>query len=258
MADKKGWSEERTDIFGNKYIQHFDEDGSKVGWSEERTGLFGDTYVQHHDQSGTKTGWSEERAGIFRDSYVQHHDQSGSKAGWSESRSGIFGDDYVQHHDQSGAKAGWSEERTGLFGGRYKQHYERVPPRISRVAENPGFTKLRRPRPTAAAPAAKKFEWRKALEPWAPWIMALVVLGISLFAVQQFKTAGMSPILFIELVLMGVGAFLFAKLIGPKAVNSFSLWVFLALLVFTLGYGLNWAVFNPPQPRPETVIQTRY
>jgi len=125
MSEKKGWSEERTDIFGNKYTRHYDEHGNKAGWSEERTGFFGDTYTQHHDQQGSKAGWSEERTGLFGDTYTQHHDQGDSKTGWSEERTGLFGDTYTQHHDQQGSKAGWSEKRTGLFGDRYTQHYDR-------------------------------------------------------------------------------------------------------------------------------------
>lgn len=113
MSEKKGWSEERTDIFGNKYAQHYDEHGNKADWSEERTGFFGDTYTQHHDQQDNKAGWSEERTGLFGDAYTQHHDQQGSKAGWSEKRTGLFGDRYTQHYDRPGDTTDSSHTSSG-------------------------------------------------------------------------------------------------------------------------------------------------
>lgn len=120
---KSGSSEERTDIFGNKYIQHYDEYGNKAGTSEKKTGIFGDTYTQHYDKDGNKAGTSEQRTGIFGDSYTQHYDKYGSKSGTSEQRTGIFGDTYTQHYDKYGSKSGTSETRTGIFGDTYTQHY---------------------------------------------------------------------------------------------------------------------------------------
>jgi len=122
MSDKKGWSEEKTDFWGDKYTDHYDQDGNKTGWSEEKTDFFGDKYTQHHDESG-KGGWSEERTDFFGDNYTQHHDASGKEAGWSEHRTDVFGDSYTRHHDVSGGKEDWSEPRTDFFGDRYTQHY---------------------------------------------------------------------------------------------------------------------------------------
>ena len=43
MSKKDGWTEEKTDFWGNTYTQQYDQDGNKAGWSEEKTGVFGDT-----------------------------------------------------------------------------------------------------------------------------------------------------------------------------------------------------------------------
>lgn len=131
MADKKGRSEERTDFFGNKYTQHYDEHGNKAGRSEERTGFLGGKYVQHYDQSGAKAGRSEDRAGFLGNTYTQHYDQSGGKTGRSEIRSRLLGDTYTQHHDQAGSKTGWSERKSGFFGKRFTQHYGHAAPGTS-------------------------------------------------------------------------------------------------------------------------------
>ncbi|MHB8521204.1 MAG: RCC1 domain-containing protein, partial [Limisphaerales bacterium] len=112
MPTKKGRSEERKNIFGDRYIQHFDENGLRAGRSEERTGFIGDKHTQHYDKSGTSTGRSEER---------KH----------------ILGDKYDQHYDRAGAKAGWSEKRTSILGGRYTNHYERMPPWTSGLPAYP-------------------------------------------------------------------------------------------------------------------------
>jgi hypothetical protein len=50
MSDKKGWSEEKTDILGHKYAQHYDEHGDKTGWSEGRTGILGGKRTQDYDR----------------------------------------------------------------------------------------------------------------------------------------------------------------------------------------------------------------
>lgn len=120
---KSGSSEEKTDLFGNKYIQHYDEYGNKAGTSEKKTGIFGDTYTQHYDKYGNKAGTSEQKTGIFGDTYTQHYDKDYNKSGTSEQKTGIFGDTYTQHYDKYGSKSGTSETRTGIFGDTYTQHY---------------------------------------------------------------------------------------------------------------------------------------
>ena len=147
MSDKKGWSEERTNFWGEKYTQHHDEHGHKTGWSEERTDFWGDKYTQHHDESGSKTGWSDTRTDFFGDNYEQHHDHSGSKTGWSEERTDFFGDNYAQHHDQSGSKAGWSEARTDVWGDAYEQHYGSSP----KSSANHSASEINVPSPSSAS-----------------------------------------------------------------------------------------------------------
>jgi hypothetical protein len=123
MSDKKGWSEEKTDWAGNKYIQHYDEDGQKDGWSEVKSGILGGDYVQHHDQDGNKIGYSENKSSFASGDYTQHHDQDGNKTGYSENKSSFVSGDYTQHHDQSGTETGYSEERQRALLGNYTQHH---------------------------------------------------------------------------------------------------------------------------------------
>jgi hypothetical protein len=131
MADeKKGRSEEKTDAWGNKYIQHYDEHGDKAGWSREDAGVFGEKYVQHYDNDSKKTAWSEEKIRLLGDRYTQHHDNDPKNTGWSEERTAFLGGSYTQHHRQDSEKTGWSQAETGSFGGRYVQHYGSAPPYI--------------------------------------------------------------------------------------------------------------------------------
>lgn len=122
MSEKSGRSEEKTDIFGNKYTEHYDADGKSVGRSEERSGIFG-TYTQHYDRDGKKAGTSEERTSVFGD-YTQHYDADGKRGGTSRYTSDIFGQRYTQHYDQADSKSGTSERRSSLAGS-YTQHYGR-------------------------------------------------------------------------------------------------------------------------------------
>lgn len=41
-------SEEKEDIWGNKYTQHFDADGHKCGTSEEKEDIWGNKYERHN------------------------------------------------------------------------------------------------------------------------------------------------------------------------------------------------------------------
>jgi hypothetical protein len=94
---KSGRSEERTNIFGEKYVVHYDASGHKVGESQERSSIFGD-YTEHRDASGHKIGESQERSSIFGD-YTEHRDASRHKVGESQERSSIFGN-YTEHEGQ--------------------------------------------------------------------------------------------------------------------------------------------------------------
>jgi len=94
----------------------------KAGTSREREGLFGDKYVEHRDDQGRKTGTSREREGLFGDKYVEHRDDQGRKAGTSRERDGLSGDNYLETRDTAGRKTCVSRERTGLFGDKYVEH----------------------------------------------------------------------------------------------------------------------------------------
>jgi hypothetical protein len=122
-SDRSGWSEERKDWLGNKYIQHFDSHGDKSGRSESKTDWLGSEYTQHYDSHSNKTGWSESKKDWLGDDYVQDYDSDNNKMGWSEDRKDWLGSDYEQHYDDASDKSGYSEQRTTLLGDEYTQHY---------------------------------------------------------------------------------------------------------------------------------------
>ncbi len=117
-----GESREREGFFGDKYIEHHDDDGNKIGESREREGVFGDKYTEHRDANWNKTGESREREGVFGDKYSEHRDTNWNKTGESREREGFFGDKYTEHRDANSNKTGESREREGVFGNRYTEH----------------------------------------------------------------------------------------------------------------------------------------
>jgi hypothetical protein len=120
--NRSGYTKPATGIFGNKYQQHHNKDGTNAGYSEQQKGIFGNQYTQHYSGDGSKTGYSESQKGIFGNKYTQHHDQDATNAGYSERQKGIFGNEYVQHYDQQGKKTGRSEVRKDIFGNEYVKH----------------------------------------------------------------------------------------------------------------------------------------
>jgi hypothetical protein len=62
-----GKSIERQDWAGNKYTEHYDDDGNKTGESRERVNWAGDPYTEHTDADGNKNGSrAPSRAGVRR------------------------------------------------------------------------------------------------------------------------------------------------------------------------------------------------
>ena len=49
-----GKSEEKTNIWGDKYTVHYDDDGNKTGESVEKTDMWGDAYIEHTDSEGAR------------------------------------------------------------------------------------------------------------------------------------------------------------------------------------------------------------
>ncbi len=112
-------SEEKTDWLGNKYIQHYDDDGNKSGTSEEKTDWLGNEYTQHYDNDGNKSGTSEEKTDWLGNEYTQHYDNDGNKVGTSEEKEDWLGNSYTQHYDDDGNKSSYSEEKTDWLGNDY-------------------------------------------------------------------------------------------------------------------------------------------
>ena len=51
-----GYSKTKTDGFGGKYTQHYDDDGHKTGWEKEKSDSCGGRWTTHHDNSSNETG----------------------------------------------------------------------------------------------------------------------------------------------------------------------------------------------------------
>ncbi|MGH9838418.1 MAG: hypothetical protein ACREEM_06505 [Blastocatellia bacterium] len=119
-----GRSEEREDLFGRQFTQHYDDRHNPTGRTEQREDIFGRPYQQHISPEGDYTGHSEEREGIFGNRYTQHSNEQGEQAGHSEEREDIFGRKYTQHLDEQGNPSGHSEEREDIFGRKYTKHEE--------------------------------------------------------------------------------------------------------------------------------------
>ena len=105
-SDKVGTSRVQTDLWGEEYIQYYDENGNKTGTSREKTDLFGNRYVQHYDKSGNKTGTSREKTDLFGDPYVQHYDAGQNKAGFSRDRVNLWGGQPGRHPGKQEGKRG--------------------------------------------------------------------------------------------------------------------------------------------------------
>ena len=114
---------EAEGILGDKYLEHFDDDGVKIGESRMNDGLLG-KYMEHFDCDGNKIGESKEIDGFFG-AYVEHRSGLGDKVGESRDREGVF-EDYVEHRDAGDRVVGTSVDRDGLFG-KYKEHRGSVP-----------------------------------------------------------------------------------------------------------------------------------
>jgi len=111
-----GTSHARQGLFGDRYVEHLDDDGRKIGESRLKTGFLGTEYVEHTDAQGKVVGESEVRTGFLGDSYVAHLDRDGQAAGESREVQGLFGDSRIEHIDRDGAVTGHSSSETDWLG----------------------------------------------------------------------------------------------------------------------------------------------
>lgn len=119
-----GRSEEREDVFGRQYTQHYDDEYNQTGSTETRQDVFGRDYRQNISPEGDYTGHSEQREDIFGNPYTQRFNEQGDQVGHSEEREDVFGRKYVQHFDEEDNPVGRSEERENIFGQKYTKHDE--------------------------------------------------------------------------------------------------------------------------------------
>jgi hypothetical protein len=123
-------SEEKTDFLGNKYTEHYDDDGQKVGESREREDFLGNKYSEHTDIHGQKTGESREGEDFLGNKYSEHRDIHGQRTGESHEGEDFLGNKYSEHRDIHGQKTGESREREDFLGNKYSEHTDDggVPP----------------------------------------------------------------------------------------------------------------------------------
>lgn len=114
-------SEIKSDWLGNKYIQHYDDNGNEIGRSEEKTDWAGDKYIQHYDNNGTETGRSEYKTDWLGNQYTQHYDINRSKTGYSEDKKDWLGNEYTQHYDNEENEIGRTENKKDWLGNKYKE-----------------------------------------------------------------------------------------------------------------------------------------
>lgn len=117
-------SEEKTDWLGNKYVQHYDDNGNEIGHSEEKTDFLGDKYIQHYDDNGNEIGRSEWKQGWLGNNYTQHYDNRGNEAGYSEEKTDWLGNKYTQNYDKKGDEISRTEVREDWLGNKYRKTEE--------------------------------------------------------------------------------------------------------------------------------------
>ncbi len=117
-----GRSEEKEDWLGNKYTEHYDDDGNKTGESRDKEDWLGNKYTEHTDSSGDKVGESRDREDWLGNKYTEHTDSSGDKVGESRDREDWLGNKYTEHTDSSGDKTGESRDREDWLGNKYVEH----------------------------------------------------------------------------------------------------------------------------------------
>jgi uncharacterized protein len=115
-------SEKKTDIWGDEYIQHYDDQGNKAGTTRVETDMWGDRYEQHRDSDGNMTGHTTHETDMWGDRYEQHRDSDGNKTGYSTHETDMWGDRYEQHRDSDGNMTGHTTHETDMWGDRYKHH----------------------------------------------------------------------------------------------------------------------------------------
>jgi|GEM_PF-2514438 len=114
-------SEMKTDWMGNKFTQHYGDNGNEIGRSEEKEDWTGDKFIQHYDEKGNETGRSEYKEDWLGDKYTQHYDEKGEETGHSEGEEGWLGDKYTQHYDSDGNERARTESKEDWLGNKYKE-----------------------------------------------------------------------------------------------------------------------------------------
>ncbi len=115
-------SEKKTDIWGNEYVQHYDDDGNETGRSEAKKNIWGDSYTEHRDKDGDVVGESREKSTWLGDKYTEHRDKDDNVSGRSEQKSTWLGDRYSEHRDKDDNVVGESREKSTWLGDKYVEY----------------------------------------------------------------------------------------------------------------------------------------
>lgn len=119
MAQNKGHSEAKEDLFGKEYIQHYDESGRKCGTSWEKEDIWGKPYIQHEDERGKITGHTEFKKDWLGDPYLSRSDKLWKKTGESFKAKDFWGDEYTNNTDREGKTISQDRVRKDFWGDEY-------------------------------------------------------------------------------------------------------------------------------------------
>ncbi len=199
MSKEKGHSEEKTDNWGRKYTQHYDEDGKESGRSEEKTDNWGRKYAQHYDEDGKESGRSEEETDNWGRKYAQHYDEDGKESGRSEKKTDNWGHRYTQHYDDDGKESGRSEKKTDNWGKKYTQEYDGPSssrPRFSPSRNSRSASSSSESGSTSLSDSSRPYEYAESSSEsssgygagsggesndgmgWVPWVLIAIALVV--------------------------------------------------------------------------------
>lgn len=116
-----GKSEEKTDFWGNKYTQHYDDDGNESGRTTNETDFWGNNYEKHVDNNGNETGRTTNETDFWGNNYEKHVDNEGNEIGRTTEETDFWGNNYEKHVDNEGDEIGRTTGETDFWGNNYEK-----------------------------------------------------------------------------------------------------------------------------------------
>ena len=115
-------SRKSRNVYGEEFIQHFDDEGRKVGISRDRRNWLGEEYIENLDSDGKDLSRSRDVRNIYGEDFQEHIDSDYRRVGTSRVRTDFVGLDYFEHRQADGTVIGRSRIRTDWLGERYIEH----------------------------------------------------------------------------------------------------------------------------------------